>query len=78
MAPKAMPHNRTLVADATTNTCVVVNARSFWLGGVRREFGIVSKLIHRVWPAADVTPFITALLLGVSAYGFFKLSELIF
>jgi hypothetical protein len=40
--------------------------------------GIVSKLIHRVWPAADVTPFITALLLGVSAYGFFKLSELIF
>jgi hypothetical protein len=40
--------------------------------------GIVSKLIHRVWPAADVTPFITALLLGVSAYGFFKLSELMF
>jgi hypothetical protein len=38
----------------------------------------VSKLIHRVWPTADVTPFITALLLGVSAYGFFKLSELMF
>jgi hypothetical protein len=38
----------------------------------------VSKLIHRVWPAADVTPFIAALLLGVTAYGFFMLSELIF
>ena len=38
----------------------------------------MSKLIHRVWPVADVTPFITALLLGVSAYGFFKLSELMF
>jgi hypothetical protein len=46
----------------------------------RRKAGVgtVSKIIHRVWPAADVTPFITALLLGVSAYGFFKLSELIF
>jgi hypothetical protein len=49
-----------------------------WLGGAKREFGTVSKIIHRVWPTADVTPFITALLLGVSAYGFFKLSELIF
>jgi hypothetical protein len=46
----------------------------------RRKAGVgtVSKIIHRVWPAADVTPFITALLLGISAYGFFKLSELIF
>jgi hypothetical protein len=35
-------------------------------------------MIHRVWPAADVTPIVTALLLGVTAYGFFKLSELIF
>jgi hypothetical protein len=37
VAPKAMPYKRTPAAGATTNTCVVANARSFGLGGVKRE-----------------------------------------
>jgi hypothetical protein len=40
----------------------------------------VSKLIHRVWPATgiDAQSFITAALLGLCAYGFFVVSQLIF
>jgi hypothetical protein len=39
----------------------------------------VSRLLHRVWPAVsvDLESLIIAALIGLSAYGFYKLSALI-